>query len=379
MKRLLRMHIGGNGSGKRYGCRFVLPLLRTAPVWIWPAILFCFPLAGAEGPGPDPEISIIQPSRRASMTAESMTFRWVLRPPQDSAAFIPQYYEVMFWSKHRNFSYIRTVYSDDAYRGIFRLNDVKQRFHRHGRYYWQVQAVSEDGRRIESEVRELVVPIPKQMQSMLPAMFPYALQWKQTKRLYSRDFQELISEVYPKIHFQGHTDLCLIFKQPFDGRIHFDLEEQLLMNSSIGLGGEFLTRLRLYENTYFALHPTVSTGFCLYATGLQQYSSMRYQTLLGVDFIINPKGYVSGYARWVPMHRFHYAMKHDGFRTFEGYGWEWGARVVIPRNIMNPFQILGFEMDMERMPIEYTYSRLTDNYTGVVMPTQEVGISFLFQ
>lgn len=324
-------------------------------------------------------ILLISPRNHYRMVSSTIQFQWLVSKSSDSLEFLPEYYEVMFWSKQREFSFIRTVYPMDSIGSRLIIFDALNRFKRHGRYFWQVQAVSQDGRRIQSDIREFNVPIPRHMQSMMPALFPYAVKFQQFKRLNHAGFNELMNTVYPKTHLQGHSNLCLIFRQPFVGNNKFDLEEQVLLNSNIGIGGELGVRLHLYENMVFSLQPIGIMNACWFASGLQRYSSMRYQTYAGTDFIVNPKGYISANMEWIPIYKFHYASTDDEFRTFEGSGWEWGVKVIIPRSILNPFKILGIEMDMERMPIEYKYSRITDNYTEVVMHTQVICISFLFQ
>jgi hypothetical protein len=251
-------------------------------------------------------IALVIPVNHYRLMAPAITFQWIL-VPGDSLLFRPQYYEVLFWSKHQSFSLIRTVYPDAALNGSMRLTDIQEQFKKHGRYYWQVQAVMEDGRRIKSEVRELIMPIPRSMQSMMPAWFPFAVQWKHTQRIKDAGFKKLMDQVYPKSHLSDHSDFCLIFRQPFIGHLNLDLEESLLFNSNIGLGGEFTARWRMYENSYAALRPTGSAGLCWYGTGLGRYSSMRSQTNLGVDLVINPNGYISSFTRWIPLYRFHYA------------------------------------------------------------------------
>ena len=327
----------------------------------------------------DTKITLTAPHNHYQLNTKTVLFQWMIDQISDSMQFVPVYYEVMFWSKHRDFSLIRTVYPRESNHAKLRIIDATHYFRRHGRYYWQVQAVDENGQRLNSGIREFVIPIPKQMQSMMPAMFPYAIQWQQIRRLNRGDFKQLLNTTYPKIHLQGHSDLCLVFRQPFFWNYNIDMEEHFLFNSNIGLGGGLTVRWRLYENLFFALHPTASLNICWYATGLERYSSIRYETFTGCDLIINPKGYISSNIRWIPGYRFHYSVKDDGFHIFEGTGWEWGIKLVIPRTIMTPFHMLGIEMDFERMPIEYTYSRIKDDYTGVIMPTQKIGISFLFQ
>lgn len=339
----------------------------------------CIAAASVSQPSESSVILLISPRNHYRLASSTVQFQWLLTNMQDSSKFIPEYYEVMIWSKQREFSFIRTVYPMDSIGARLTVMDAMTRFKRHGRYYWQVQAVSMDGRRIQSEIREFNIPIPKHMQSMMPSLFPYAVKWQQFKRLNQADFKAFMESVYPKTHLQGHSDFCLIFRQPFIGNYNIDLEEQALINSNIGIGGEFSARIHLYENVFFALQPLGTINACWFATGLEKYTSIQYQAYTGVDFIVNPKGYLSADIEWIPVYRLHYALKDDGFRTFEGSGWEWGLKVIVPRNILNPFKLFGIEIDMERMPFEYKYSRITDSYTDVVMHTQEICISFLFQ
>ena len=325
-----------------------------------------------------PAVILKSPDHHQRLRSGTVQFQWEVDGGSGSPGAAPEYFEVMFWSKYRDFSLIRTVYPTDSTKGSFRVLNVSDRFRKHGRYLWQVKVITKDGHWYRSDIREFVIPVPKEMKSMLPAQFPYAIKWQQTKRLSGGDFKYLMNNVYPKTHLESHSDISLIFRQPFVANYNIDLEEQLLFNTNVGIGGAFSVCWRLYENIYFALHPTASMGVCWFATGLERYSSIRYETYTGLDFVINPKGFISSNIRWIPSYRFHYAEKDDGFRVFNGAGWEWGVKVTIPRTIMTPFEMLGFEIDFERMPIEYTYSRVKDDYTKVVMPTQEIGISFLF-
>ena len=320
-------------------------------------------------------IHLIAPEQNHRVSVPTLIFKWEM---EDTGGIVPQYYELLIRAKYRDFSFIRQIRPADQRNGLFIMTNLREQLRKHGHYSWQIHAVTEDGRRFVSETRDFVIEVPRIMKSDSPAMFPYAIRWERTDRLNQREFNRLAENAYPRIHLQGHTDFCLVFRQPFIKRLNMDIEEQVLLNSQVGLGGQLNLRWRLYENVFFAFHPVACSQICWYGPGLQRFASLRSQAHVGLDFIINPKGYVSSTFRWVPAYRFHYAIKDDGIRTFEGKGWEWGLRLIIPRNIVVPFTLAGLPVDFERMPIEFTTSRIKDNFTGVTMPVQTIGISYLF-
>jgi hypothetical protein len=321
-------------------------------------------------------IQLIAPSPNYRVSDQALMFKWQL---SDTAGMVPQYYELLIRAKYRDFSIIRQVTPADYRKGLFIMSNLRSQLRKHGHYSWQVHAVTEDGRRFVSETRDLVIEMPGILKSDSPTLFPYAIKWERTDRLNCEEFNQLTNNAYPRIHLEGHSNFCLVFRQPFVRKLNLDLEEQVLLNSRVGLGGQLNIRWRLYENVFFAFHPTANSQICWYGPGLQRFASLRSQIHVGLDFIVNPKGYISSTVRWVPAYRFHYAIKDDGIRTFEGEGWEWGLRIVIPRHILTPFTVAGLPVDFERMPIEFVTSRIKDDFTGVTMPVQTIGISFLFE
>jgi hypothetical protein len=318
-------------------------------------------------------IRLISPYSNYRFSTRHLAFQWQLA---DSSGFQPITYEIRVQSRFRQTTFDTTLRATGSAMERLTLTNARKHFKKHGRYVWQVRAVNADHEVMKSVTREFYIPPPATYQNRRLQQYPFALKWVSTRRLQRADFDQLLDSAYPKTHLQGHSDLCLVFSHYL--RFGFELEEQVSLNTQVGLGGGINARWRLYENVVIGFYPSLSAGICWFGTGLQRYSSRQSHATMGLDVVINPKGYLSCNARWIPAYRLHYAEKADGFRVFEGEGWEWGAKITIPKTILTPFTMLGLQIDFERMPIEYTYSRIKDDYTGVIMPTQCIGVSFLF-
>jgi len=71
--------------------------------------------------------------------------------------------------------------------------------------------------------------------------------------------------------------------------------------------------------------------------------------------------------------------KENGLRTFDGKGWEAGVRMLVPRTILNSFKLFGLEIDLEKIPIEFRFSRIHDAYTGLDLDVRRIGIGYFVQ
>ena len=149
--------------------------------------------------------------------------------------------------------------------------------------------------------------------------------------------------------------------------------------SQIGIGFEISSRLKIIKNDYFSLYPQGGVMSSWYSTGLRDYSSTFNSAKLGCDLIFMPSGSLMIRGSWIPVYRIRYALKDGELRTFQGEGWEIGVRVVIPHKIINTFRIFNLEIDFQRIPFEFHFSRIRDEYTGTLMEVRRITIGFLIQ
>jgi hypothetical protein len=325
--------------------------------------------------------SLLAPDKNTTVTEGPLTFMWEDGRGTASSNFYIEHYEVTFWSKRREFGKSFTVTPNDSIEGkvCLTFDDCRKVFRRHGRYYWRVTAFDTDGNQIHSEVWSFIVGIPEVRGVFTPWTYLYAVRFRYSHRLHTPEYREFLSNLQPSTNLRSFSDLGIVLRQSGSWLTFMEAQEKFYILSHVGVGCEFSSRFRLLKNLYFSLYPQGSAESCWFAMGLEDYSSTMYSVRIGCDLVIMPSGYLSFRSSWVPAYRVRYSEKGRELRTFMGEGWEMGIRIIISRNILSTFRFLGMEIDFRRIPLEFYFSQIRDQYSGTLMKMQRLSIAYLLQ
>ncbi|MCJ7813363.1 hypothetical protein MUP95_08630, partial [bacterium] len=66
-------------------------------------------------------------------------------------------------------------------------------------------------------------------------------------------------------------------------------------------------------------------------------------------------------------------------RTFLGEGWEYGVRFIISNAVIKMFRFLGMEIDFQRIPLEFHFGQIRDQYGGTLLKMRRMSIGYLLQ
>jgi hypothetical protein len=325
-------------------------------------------------------VVLLTPKLNEHIFKGPVTFRWYYRGTVEDSDFKTQRYEIVFWSKRRGFRKTFTV-DPNSFSGIISIEFEESRkiFRRHGKYFWQIRAYDKDEKEIVSNKRSFIIDLPEIKEKYASWIYPYAIQFQYTQRIQTAEYKKFLQNIYPSTHLRSFFDLSLEFVQRDFGIPNLEIQERLYFLSQIGLGADISLRTLLFNTHYFTLNPRVSTQVYWFSTGLQNYSSMQYGANVGFDFIVMPKGHLTFRVCWIPSYRIHYSKKSEGIRIFKGEGWEWGFQIIIPQSILPVFKLFGINIDFQRIPIQFYFSRNRDKYSGTIMKQRRFGIGYHFR
>lgn len=326
------------------------------------------------------KVLLVSPENRKVVKHDPLVFSWEFVDIPNSDIIIDRY-EVSFWTEGRGYRRTYTVVVQDSApdRGQLRFEDPREVMRRHGSYAWRVTAITDQGGRIVSGVRNLRVEVSHIQETFLPWVYPYAIEAGGIQRLKTKDYNAFLNKLLSTKPMEDYADLCLTFRQ---GNLLFrslELQERLCLLSSVGIGFEVMMRFCLLRTTYFSLLPRISINSHWFSAGLEDYTSTLYSVEMGAEWSLMPRGFLTFRTSYIPVYRIRYTETGGGLRTFQGEGWEWGARIIIPNHIMRPIRILGLEIDFQRIPIGIYASRIRDDYTGTVMNNRRYTVGYLLR
>jgi hypothetical protein len=264
--------------------------------------------------------------------------------------------------------------------GALYLAERNALFTRHGRYYWKVVAKDSAGNQVGSAEQSFFVP-PPVLQSISPSAsrrYPYSATIQYRHWSGFSEYRSLVEAAYPKTHLQSYWDFGFGFHQYWDGGLKAELQERFVFQSNIGLGAEVLQRLQLLQNAYFALHPWGRGRLCWFSTGLENRTSRTTELSLGFDCALMPGGNVVLFAAWIPWLVTGYGVRGDGVRTLDGWGFEAGFRLFLPRKFIGNVKMFGTDLDFQRLPFAFSIGRLEDRNSGKNLEYRKFGMTYLF-
>ena len=256
----------------------------------------------------------------------------------------------------------------------YRIAEIRRLLRQPGRYQWRVTAVYADGRRISSQFSSVVIGVKDLGVRFEESATRFEVRMGSIRRAGNGDFKQLLTGMANPDPMRRHANLNFVFHQE-GGRWH--LKESVLLHSSVGMGGGLGLDFRLCQNGYFGLRPGASFTAAWSSAGLRDYSGLTATWRVGCDLVIQPQGYVTLKAAYLPSLRVRYATTDGELRTFRGKGWEVGARVVFSNELLKPFTLLGARVDLSRMPIEIHVGEVKDDYTGTRMKQTRLSIGYI--
>ena len=343
-------------------------------------LLACWTAGRPAGAAVKGVLALHGPRLYMTPAGESLRFEWDFRSVPDTAAQPVIRYEIQFWSKWKQFFKTFIVYPEDSSgRGELTVETYREIFRRHGRYFWRVFAFDEWENRTQSEPRSFTVPVPSIRERLSDWIYPYRMYAEYNHRLRSDEYLAFVNEASPTVHLRSFSEIGLGFRQVLWEDRLFEVQEQLYLFSNTGMGMEWSTGFRVHQNAYFALIPRIRADIGWFSTGLEEFDSRQNSLFLGADISLMPNGFVVLRGGYVPSFRIRYQLREGGIRTYEGNGYEWGLRFYIPRTVINLFNLAGLELDMQKIPFEFSVFASKDSYTGTVMHSRRLTVSYLFR
>ncbi|MBN2029354.1 hypothetical protein JW824_03830 [bacterium] len=326
-----------------------------------------------------PYFRLLSPEKNFEVVQSPLKFTWENKEDLDSPNTRVSHYEVAFWSESQLFREIFQVIP--SYRAVETLEfeDYRKVFRRHGKYYWKVTAYDINGNQTSSEVWTFSIGIPDMEEEFTTWTYIYAIQFQYNHRMRTDDYVSFLQNVNPNAHMKSYSELNFIFHQENFPIPSIELEEKVSLLSQVGLGAEITSRIRLLRNLYFSICPYGSFESSWYSTGLQDYTNTMMAGRLGGEVFLMPKGFVSFKMCWIPRYHVRYIEKEGGLRTFLGKGWEYGIRIIISNAVIKVFRLFGVDIDFQRIPFEFHFSEIKDQYSGTLLRMRCVSVGYLFQ
>ena len=323
--------------------------------------------------------NLLSPGKNQVVTQGTLKFMWENHEEPDSFCSSVSYYEVTFWSESLIFGEVFTVVPDNHSVESIEFEDYRKIFRRHGKYFWKVTAYDNNGNQTDSEVWTFYIGIPEIEDKFTSWDYIYGIQFQYSHRLRTDDYRSFLENIEPNTHMRSFSDLSFIFHQDNFPLPFVEMEEKLSLLSQVGLVGEITSRIRALRNLYFSFCPYGSIASSWYSTGIRDYTSTSTTIHLGCDVFIMPRGYISFRLSWLPMYHMRYVEKEGHLRTFLGRGWEYGVRFIISHAVIKVFRFLGMEIDFQRIPLEFHFSRIRDEYSGTLLNMRRMSIAYLLQ
>ena len=355
-------------SGKSWIHHFLLLLM---PLW------GSMPVAANQMNAATQEIRLLAPAHNANISYGGLTCVWSTRGIADVEVVR---WELRFVPRQRP-SLIQVLSIEaDALGAHSGLSHHVAQFRRYlrlpGLYRWQVVAILENGQRLSSNPRNLLVGVFEAGQYHGRSASHFELKLSSTHHQNTMGYRQFIRTLNHDEAFQRFADFEFIFHQGQNVKWH--VSQRLFFHSQMGIGGGFGADFSLFQNRFFSLNPHLSGEMAWRSEGLQNYANVTTSWRTGLELIVMPSGCVTLQASYLPDHRIRYATADNRLRTFEGRGWEAGIRLVFPHHFLKPVTLLGMPIDFQRLPIEYHFGELEDRHTGTRIKHVRFSLGYVF-
>lgn len=317
-----------------------------------------------------PSIQCVWPKWNAKIERDTLRFQWKAMnvPHKDYFKKV----QLQFWNEKKRFKYFLSVSPENT---MYTMSTVRTVFRRHGRYFWRVVGWDTAGREIVSPISRFFVP-SRQIERMSASFFyPYTLSWQYSHWMEYPEYKTFMEKLYPKAHFQSFWDMGFGFRHT---KNLFESTERFFILSQGGMGVEWTPKVQLVHTSYFAILPWSRIRFSWVSTGLKQYSSTRAEIAVGSELSLMPGGYLVFIGGWIPQYHLRYGLKNGKIQTLSANGYEMGVRCRIPRTILPDPQILGTELDFQRIPIVFLMGYLRDAHSNTHFSFHRIGIEYQF-
>ncbi|MFO7890262.1 MAG: hypothetical protein R6V04_07965 [bacterium] len=267
------------------------------------------------------------------------------------------------------------IFDDDS-EVSFTLRNIKGILKRSGVYQWHVKAIQQR-KEIASPVRTFRYKCNNQGENLPPLDYIHALEIQFLHHSKTSEFQNFLQNVESKYSFQDFKSLGIVFQQRNLFFSSLDFLEKIYLLSQTGMGLSLTSRMILDKNVYFCLYPAVDISTMWFSTGINRFASNFFSFSFGFDLELMPRRYMAFSVRWLPEYQIRYANKNKELEIFNGEGWQISAEFVISNNIIRKFNFLGMKIDLEKLPIGFTYNRIRDTYSNHVIETRMIYFIYL--
>ncbi len=318
------------------------------------------------------------PAKGTLFTVGDIIFAWRYHPGRNTENRLPLKYELLIWSRDKTVQHRFTAYpgADDDLQ-VYTLSNLRTFMRRPGRYFWRIVAVFEDGTMAESPESYIQVGLSYVSPTYQRRTNTIEISWQYYARQETGDYRTLIEQVYPKAPLDSYADFGFHFYQNRLLGKEIYLGERIFVMSPLGMGIGLEVNFQLLTTPVIALFPRGSYSLGCMSSSLREYNLTVQTARIGLECIIMPAGNISISADWVPANFIRYGTSDNELKTFEGEGFEYGLRLIIPSSLVKPFSLGGLRIDLSKMPLYYSISDIKDSYTGISMKTKHLSIGIL--
>ncbi len=315
------------------------------------------------------DITLLSPKDNTLIVEDSLNFRW-------ECLFDINRYLLVITLEDESFRREILVFDDNS-KIIFTLHNIKSILKRSGIYKWQVKAVIKQEEELLSPIRIFRVKFKNGEKFLPPFDYIHALEFQVLSRYKTSEFNRFLKNVNSKYCFQDFKSLGIVFQQKGMIFSSLDFLEKLYLISQTGMGFSVKSRMNLNKNLYFSLYPALDISAMWFSTGINRFSSNIIFSTIGFDLEIMPRRFMAISIRWLPDYKINYSNKEKKIKVFNGEGWQISLEFVISNNIIRKFELFGMKIDLEKIPIRYTYNRIKDNNSNQVIETQMIYFIYL--
>lgn len=314
------------------------------------------------------DITLSLPENNVMVTEDSLTFKW-----QNSVN--ANRYVLVIALEDKSFKREIIVFDSNS-TVVFTLRNIKKFLRRPGVYQWYLK-FNQQGEEIRSPARIFRFRSNIQNKNLPPFDYVHAVELQFLYHSKTSEFYDFLQNVGSRYSFQDFKSLGIVFQQKKLLFSSLDFLEKIYLLSQTGMGLTIKSRMNLGKNVYFSLYPAVNISTMWFSTGINRFSSNFVSSSLGFDLEIMPRRFMAISINWIPKYKIKYADKNNEIKFFNGDGWQMSVEFVVSNNIIRKFNFLGMKIDLEKLPIRFTYNKIRDNYSNHVIETQMIYFIFL--
>ncbi len=342
-------------------------------------VFLCLWMNSLLGTGLSDEIVLLSPQSNFKIAKGSVDFIWENFIIDFGDTLTADQYELMIWSRNRPFlrKFSYTPEQGEA-TCTYSIHEIRNQIRRHGLYFWQIKATDQKGKVYHSSVRRFKIEIIEKMTQTEEWTYPYSLHVQWNHRIQTAELVSFIENIHPNNHFKDYTELGFVLhqKQNFKPYLHFS--EKCYLISQVGIGFDISGEFQFHQNRFVALKPYTTATYNLFSTGIHNFSNSLFHWQAGMRWRLSPEGNITIQTGYIPEYKIRYAQEGRELRTWTGEGYEIGVHLTIPSEFIKTFSVFGMNINLRKLPVYISYTRIHDTYSKIDLKMRRVTFSYQF-